>query len=139
MFRAERSEPPASAESGSAKSTLKWYQAPIPASAASGAKGLRLRPGKGRAAEASATSLGALDGLDRAGRSAETRQNGSVQRAQGQRSARLKVIASKGRMLTGSSSFAVAMSTHSPSRSSKASRVRSVGSTSHRWPTPASA
>ena len=57
----------------------------------------------------------------------------------GHRSPRLKVIASKGRMLTGSSSFAVAMSTHSPSRSSNASKVRSVGSTSHRWPTPASA
>ena len=38
------------------------------------------------------------------------------------RSPRLKVIASRGRMLTGSSSFAVAMSAHSRSRSSKASR-----------------
>ena len=51
---------------------------------------------------------------------------------QGQRSPRLKVIASKGRMLTGSSSFALPISTHSPARSSNASRVRSVGSTSHR-------
>lgn len=39
-----------------------------------------------------------------------------------QRSLRLNVIASKGRMLTGSSSIAHAMSTHSPSRSSNASR-----------------
>ena len=50
----------------------------------------------------------------------------------GQRSPRLKVIASNGRMQIGSSSFAAAISTHSPSRSSNASRVRSVGSTSHR-------
>ena len=50
----------------------------------------------------------------------------------GQRSPRLKVTASKGRMRTGASSCAVAISTHSPSRSSKASRVRSAGSTSHR-------
>ena len=35
--------------------------------------------------------------------------------AQGQRSPRLKVIASKGRILTGSSSFALAISTHWPS------------------------
>ena len=50
----------------------------------------------------------------------------------GQRSPRLKVTASKGRMRTGASSCAVAISTHSPSRSAKASRVRSAGSTSHR-------
>ena len=50
----------------------------------------------------------------------------------GQRSPRLKVTASKGRMRTGASSCAVAISTHSPSRSSKASRVRTSGSTSHR-------
>ena len=50
----------------------------------------------------------------------------------GQRAPRLKVTASKGRMRTGASSCAVAISTHSPSRSSKASRVRSAGSTSHR-------
>ena len=56
---------------------------------------------------------------------------------QGHRSPRLKVIASNGRMLTGSSFFAVAIGTHSPSRSSNASRVRSAGSTSHRWRTPA--
>ena len=40
----------------------------------------------------------------------------------GQRSPRLKVTASKGRMRTGASSCAVAISTHSPSRSSKAFR-----------------
>ena len=51
---------------------------------------------------------------------------------QGQRSPRLKVTASKGGMHTGSSSFAPAISTHCPSRSSDASRVRSAGSTSHR-------
>ena len=56
-----------------------------------------------------------------------------------QRSPRLNVIASKGRTLTGSSSFAHAMSTHSPSRSSNASNVRSVGSTSHRYATPSRA
>ena len=50
----------------------------------------------------------------------------------GQRSPRLRVTASKGRMRTGASSCAVAISTHSPLRSSKASRVRSAGSTSHR-------
>ena len=50
----------------------------------------------------------------------------------GQRSPRLNVIASKGRMLTASSSFAHAMSTHCPSRSSNASNVRSTGSMSHR-------
>ena len=59
--------------------------------------------------------------------------------AQGHRSARLKVIASKGRTCTGSSSFAVAINTHSPSRSSNASRVRSTGSTSHRCATPSRA
>ena len=37
------------------------------------------------------------------------------------------MIASNGRMLTGSSSFALAISRHSPSWSSNASRVRSVG------------
>ena len=58
---------------------------------------------------------------------------------QGHRSPRLKVIASKGRTCTGSSSFAVANSTHSPSRSSNASRVRSAGSTSHRCATPSRA
>ena len=51
----------------------------------------------------------------------------------------LKVIASNGRMLTGSSSFAVPMSTHSPSRSSNASIVRSVGSPSQRCSTPSRA
>ena len=51
---------------------------------------------------------------------------------QGQRSPRLKVIASNGRMLTGSSSFALAIRSHCPSWSPNASRVRSVGSTSHR-------
>ena len=49
-----------------------------------------------------------------------------------QRSPRLKVIVSKGRMPTGSSSFAVAMSTHPWSRSSKASKVRSAKCTSHK-------
>ena len=58
---------------------------------------------------------------------------------QGHRSPRLKVIASNGPMLTGSSSIAVAIRTHSPLRSSNASSVRSVGSTSHRWGTPARA
>ena len=57
----------------------------------------------------------------------------------GQRSPRLNVIASNGRIETASSSFAHAMSTHSPSRSSNASRVRSVGSTSHRCATPSRA
>ena len=57
----------------------------------------------------------------------------------GQRSPRLKVIASKGRMLTGSSSFALAIRSHCPSCSSNASRVRSIGSTSHRYPTPSRA
>ena len=55
---------------------------------------------------------------------------------QGHRSPRLKVMASNRRMLTGSSSFAVPISTHSPSRSSNASSVRSGGSTSYRWRTP---
>ena len=59
--------------------------------------------------------------------------------AQGQRSPRLNAIPSNGGMLTGSSSFALAMSTHWPSRSSNASRVRSVGSTSQRCPTPSRA
>ena len=54
-------------------------------------------------------------------------------------SARLKVIASNGRMLTGASSWALAMSSHCPSSSSKASRVRSTGSMSHRCATPAPA
>ena len=58
---------------------------------------------------------------------------------QGQRSPRLKVIASKGRMLTGSSSFALAISSHCSSWSSNASRVRSAGSTSHRQGTPSRA
>ena len=58
---------------------------------------------------------------------------------QGQRSPRLKVIASNGRMLTGSSSFALAISSHCSSWSSNASRVRSAGSTSHRCPTPSRA
>ena len=49
-----------------------------------------------------------------------------------QRSPRLNVTASNGRMLTGSSSFALAISNHCPSWSSNASRVRSIGSTSHR-------
>ena len=51
---------------------------------------------------------------------------------QGQRSPKLKVIALNGRTLTGSSSFALAISSHCPPRSSNASRVRSIGSTSHR-------
>lgn len=59
--------------------------------------------------------------------------------AQGQRSPRLKVTASKGRIWTGASSCAVAINTHFPSRSSNASTVRSAGSTSHRWPTPSRA
>ena len=58
---------------------------------------------------------------------------------QGQRSPRLKLTASKGRTCTGSASIAVAISTHSPSRSSKASKVRSIGSTSHRCATPSRA
>ena len=57
----------------------------------------------------------------------------------GHRAPRLNVIASNGRTLTGSSSFAHAMSTHSPPRSSNASRVRSVGSMSHRFATPSRA
>ena len=57
----------------------------------------------------------------------------------GHRSPRLNVIASNGRIETASSSFAHAMSAHSPSRSSNASRVRSVGSTSHRCATPSRA
>ena len=40
----------------------------------------------------------------------------------------MKVTASKGRMQTGSASFALAISTHCPSRSSSASSVRSAGS-----------
>ena len=50
----------------------------------------------------------------------------------GQRSPRLKVTASNGRMHTEASFCAVAISTHSASRSSKASRMRSAGSTNHR-------
>ena len=66
---------------------------------------------------------------------------GSAGRAdvQGHRSPRLKVTASKGRICTGSSSFAVAISTHCPSRSSNASSVRSAGSTIHMCPTPSRA
>jgi len=60
-------------------------------------------------------------------------------RGQAQSSPRLNVIASKGRRLTGSSSFMVAMSTHLRSRSSNASSVRSAGSMNQRWPTPACA
>ena len=56
-----------------------------------------------------------------------------------QRSPRLNVTASNGRTLTGSLSFAHAMSTHSPPRSSNASSVRSVGSMSHRYATPSRA
>ena len=62
---------------------------------------------------------------------APTRQSGKQH--QGQRSLRLKVIASNRRMLTGASSFTLAISSHCPSWSSNASRVRSVGSTRHRW------
>ena len=62
-----------------------------------------------------------------------------VRTPQGHRSPRLKVIASKGRTLTGSSSFALAISNHCPSCSSNASRVRSVGSTSQRCATPSRA
>ena len=58
---------------------------------------------------------------------------------QGQRSARLKVIASNGRMLTGSSSFALAISSHCPSCSSNASSVRSTGSMSQRCAIPSRA
>ena len=65
------------------------------------------------------------------------RQGGSA--SQGQRSPRLNVIASKGGTQTGSASFAVAVSTHRPSRSSNASKVWSDGSTSHRCPTPSRA
>ena len=50
---------------------------------------------------------------------------------QGHRSPMLKVIASSGRILTRSSSFALANSSHRPSCSLDASRVRSVGSTSY--------
>ena len=59
--------------------------------------------------------------------------------SQGQRSPRLKVIASKGGTHTGSSSFALAIGIHCRSRSSNASRVRSAGSTSHRCETPSRA
>ena len=59
--------------------------------------------------------------------------------AQDQRSPRLNVTASKGRMQIGSSSLALAISTHWPSRSSNASRARSAGSTSHRCATPSRA
>ena len=58
--------------------------------------------------------------------------------AQGQRSPRLNVMASKRRMQTGSSSLALAIGTHRPLRSSNASRARSAGSTSHRCGTPSS-
>ena len=63
----------------------------------------------------------------------------SWRRPQGQRPPRLKVTASKGRMQTGSASFALAISTHCPPRSSSASSVRSAGSTSHRCSTPSRA
>ena len=43
------------------------------------------------------------------------------------------MIPSNGRMLTASSFFALAISSHCRSSSSHASRVRSVGSTSHRY------
>ena len=58
---------------------------------------------------------------------------------QSHNSPRLNVIASNGRMLTGSSSFALAIRSHCPSWSSNASRVRSIGSMSHRWATPSRA
>ena len=45
------------------------------------------------------------------------------------------VIASNGRMLTGSWSFAHPMSTHAPSRGSNASKVRPAGSPGHRYAT----
>ena len=77
------------------------------------------------------------DGRDRGRRVDESRVGSSGEGDRegllyGQRSPKLNVIASKGRMLTASSSFAHPMSTHSPSRSSNASNVRSVGSMSHR-------
>ncbi len=65
--------------------------------------------------------------------------SGALQTAQGQRSPSEKVMASKGRTLTGSSSFRVAISTHSPSRNSKASSPFAIGSTSQRCPTPSRA
>ena len=77
-----------------------------------------------------------VEGLRRRPASRFARANGQAGRSTlappAQRSPRLKVIASNGRMLTGSSSFALAISNHCPSRSSNASRVRSIGSTSHR-------
>ena len=51
------------------------------------------------------------------------------------RAGTVNVTASNGRMLTDSSSFALAIRSHCPSWRSKASSVRSVGSTSHRWAT----
>ena len=57
-------------------------------------------------------------------------------RVHAQRSPNLNAIASNGRTLTGSSSFAHAISTHSPSRNSNASSVRSAGSMSQRCVTP---
>ena len=59
--------------------------------------------------------------------------------AQRQSSPRLTLIASKGRMPTCSSSFALATRAHSPSRNSNASIVRSARSTSHRCSTPSRA
>ena len=59
--------------------------------------------------------------------------------AQDQRSPRLNVTASKGRMQIGPSSLALAINAHWPSRSSNASRARSAGSTSHRRGTPSRA
>ena len=55
------------------------------------------------------------------------------------KSAKLNVIASKGRMLMGSSSCALAIRSQCPWCSSNASRVRSSGSTSHRCVTPSRA
>ena len=92
----------------------------------------------GRAARAGGGGRGAAGRARRRTRPARQRRSPSPSTYSagatfgGQRSPRLKVTASKGRMRTGASSCAVAISTHSPSRSSKASRVRSAGSTSHR-------
>ena len=59
--------------------------------------------------------------------------------AQRQSSPRLTLIDSKGRMPTCSSSFALAIRAHSPSRNSNASSVRTARSTTHRCSTPSRA
>ncbi len=67
------------------------------------------------------------------------RTRSRVRARQGQRSAKLKVVASKGGTLTGSSSLSEAISSHWPSRSSKASRPQARGSTNHSQETPSRA